>query len=108
MRAWPQLGHELGARCPGTGQIASLEGRGRGLYDGGGSQAATSHGDAMTSSANNSNDPAAASGRRSPRMADDDRKRKSEQGPGTAVITKTKPQTKKPSMYRVLILNDDY
>ncbi len=29
-------------------------------------------------------------------------------GPGTAVITKTKPQTKKPSMYRVLILNDDY
>jgi ATP-dependent Clp protease adaptor protein ClpS len=73
-----------------------------------GSQAATSHGNAMTSSANNNNDPAAASGGRSPRMADDDRKRKSEQGPGTAVITKTKPQTKKPSMYRVLILNDDY
>ena len=44
------------------------------------------------------------------RMADDDRKRKGggEGGPGTAVITKTKPQTKKPSMYRVLILNDDY
>ena len=42
-------------------------------------------------------------------MADDDRKRKGgEGGPGTAVITKTKPQTKKPSMYRVLILNDDY
>jgi ATP-dependent Clp protease adaptor protein ClpS len=45
-----------------------------------------------------------------PRMADDDRKRKSGEpgGPGTAVITKTKPQTKKPNFYRVLILNDDY
>ena len=27
---------------------------------------------------------------------------------GTAVITRTKPKTKKPSLYRVLILNDDY
>jgi ATP-dependent Clp protease adaptor protein ClpS len=44
-----------------------------------------------------------------PRMGDDDRKRKGEPGgPGTAVITKTKPQTKRPNMYRVLILNDDY
>jgi ATP-dependent Clp protease adaptor protein ClpS len=44
-----------------------------------------------------------------PRMADDDRKRKGEPGgPGTAVITKTKTQTKRPNMYRVLILNDDY
>ena len=43
-----------------------------------------------------------------PRMADDDRKRRNEGGPGTAVITKTKPQTKRPNMYRVLILNDDY
>jgi len=46
------------------------------------------------------------------RMADDDRKRKGDTGtpggPGTAVITKTKPQTKRPNMYRVLILNDDY
>ncbi len=42
-------------------------------------------------------------------MADDDRKRRNEPGgPGTAVITKTKPQTKRPSLYRVLILNDDY
>ena len=31
-----------------------------------------------------------------------------DQGAGTAVITRTKPQTKKPSMYRVLLLNDDY
>jgi ATP-dependent Clp protease adaptor protein ClpS len=44
-----------------------------------------------------------------PRMADDDRKRKQDtSGPGTAVITKTKPQTKRPNMYRVLLLNDDY
>jgi ATP-dependent Clp protease adaptor protein ClpS len=27
---------------------------------------------------------------------------------GTAVISKTKPKTKRPSMYRVLLLNDDY
>ena len=41
--------------------------------------------------------------------ANDDRKRKGEPGgPGTAVITKTKPQTKRPSLYRVLLLNDDY
>jgi ATP-dependent Clp protease adaptor protein ClpS len=49
------------------------------------------------------------------RMADDDRKRKGGEpggrdpgGPGTAVITKTKTQVKKPNFYRVLILNDDY
>lgn len=30
------------------------------------------------------------------------------QGTGTAVITRTKPQTQRPSMYRVLLLNDDY
>lgn len=29
-------------------------------------------------------------------------------GRGTAVIAKTKPKTKRPSMYRVLLLNDDY
>ena len=47
---------------------------------------------------------------RRPRLADDDKKRResSPPGPGTAVITKTKPQTKRPSLYRVLILNDDY
>lgn len=42
-------------------------------------------------------------------MADDgDKKRSGDTGPGTAVIARTKPQTKRPSMYRVLILNDDY
>ncbi len=29
-------------------------------------------------------------------------------GRGTAVITRTRPKTKKPNLYRVLILNDDY
>jgi ATP-dependent Clp protease adaptor protein ClpS len=42
-------------------------------------------------------------------MADDDRRRRADPGsPGTSVISKTKPQTKRPSLYRVLILNDDY
>ena len=72
---------------------------------------------AMTSNSNNNNSPAERAAMHpavlAPRMADDDRKRKSGNlgepgGPSTAVITKTKPQTKRPSMYRVLILNDDY
>jgi ATP-dependent Clp protease adaptor protein ClpS len=42
------------------------------------------------------------------RLAGDDRKRGEPGGPGTAVITRTKPQTKRPNLYRVLILNDDY
>jgi ATP-dependent Clp protease adaptor protein ClpS len=49
--------------------------------------------------------------RLAPYAADDDRKRnnsKEPTGPGTAVITKTKTQTKKPNLYRVLLLNDDY
>ena len=29
-------------------------------------------------------------------------------GPASSVITKVKPRTKKPNLYRVLILNDDY
>jgi ATP-dependent Clp protease adaptor protein ClpS len=44
----------------------------------------------------------------SPRLADDDRKRKGDGAPGTTVITKTTPQTKRPNLYRVLLLNDDY
>jgi ATP-dependent Clp protease adaptor protein ClpS len=45
-----------------------------------------------------------------PRAADDDRTKRGGDpgGPGTNVITKTKPQVKKPSFYRVLLLNDDY
>src|SRR5271169_4319375 len=30
------------------------------------------------------------------------------QGPGIGVVTKTRPKTKKPSLYKVLLLNDDY
>jgi len=36
------------------------------------------------------------------------RKRPDDEGIGTAVITRTKPQTKRPNLYRVLLLNDDY
>jgi len=43
------------------------------------------------------------------RLAEDDRKGGGgERGPGTGVITKTRTQTKRPSLYRVLLLNDDY
>lgn len=41
-----------------------------------------------------------------PRLADDSRKRKGDGAPGTAVITRTTPQT--PNLYRVMLLNDDY
>ena len=37
-----------------------------------------------------------------------DNGRRGEEGPGTGVIVKAKPKTKKPSMYKVLMLNDDY
>ena len=42
------------------------------------------------------------------RLADDDRKGTGDSAPGAAVITKTNPQTKRPNLYRVLLLNDDY
>jgi len=31
-----------------------------------------------------------------------------DRGVGTGIVTKTRPKTKKPSLYKVLILNDDY
>jgi ATP-dependent Clp protease adaptor protein ClpS len=43
-----------------------------------------------------------------PRLADEDNNKRRPGAPGTAVITKTRPQTKRPSLYRVLLLNDDY
>jgi ATP-dependent Clp protease adaptor protein ClpS len=43
-----------------------------------------------------------------PRLGDDDRTRRGDGTPSNAVITRTKTQTKKPSLYRVLLLNDDY
>lgn len=44
----------------------------------------------------------------SPIAAKEPRKNGGDNGSGTAVITKTRPQTKRPNMYRVLLLNDDY
>ena len=42
-----------------------------------------------------------------PRLGDEDNSKRREPGvPGT--VTKTKPQTKRPNLYRVLLLNDDY
>lgn len=44
-----------------------------------------------------------------PRMSKDDNDSSGRGGgPGTSVITKVKPKTKRPNLYRVLILNDDY
>ncbi|MBB3148032.1 ATP-dependent Clp protease adaptor protein ClpS [Phyllobacterium sp. 1468] len=41
-------------------------------------------------------------------MQDEDKGSGNGPGRGTAVITRTKPKLKKPSLYRVLLLNDDY
>jgi ATP-dependent Clp protease adaptor protein ClpS len=43
-----------------------------------------------------------------PRLGAGDNKQKGQGVPGTAVITKTQPKTKRPNLYRVLLLNDDY
>lgn len=43
-----------------------------------------------------------------PRAVREPRKSGDDPGAGTALITRTKPQTRKPNMYRVLLLNDDY
>ena len=37
-----------------------------------------------------------------------DNGKRGEEGLGTGVVVKAKPKTKKPSMYKVLMLNDDY
>ena len=49
--------------------------------------------------------PVAAS---APRMGDDENRSGGAGGPATSVIAKVKPKTKRPNLYRVLILNDDY
>lgn len=42
-------------------------------------------------------------------MSDDDDDRKTGNGkPTTGVVVKARPKTKKPAMYKVLMLNDDY
>ena len=43
-----------------------------------------------------------------PRMGNDENRPGTPSGPTTSVITKVKPKTKRPNLYRVLILNDDY
>jgi ATP-dependent Clp protease adaptor protein ClpS len=42
------------------------------------------------------------------RMGNDENRSGGLGGPSTSVITKVKPKTKRPNLYRVLILNDDY
>jgi ATP-dependent Clp protease adaptor protein ClpS len=42
------------------------------------------------------------------RMSNDDNRTGGTGGPTTSVITKVKPKAKRPNLYRVLILNDDY
>jgi ATP-dependent Clp protease adaptor protein ClpS len=51
--------------------------------------------------------PAAAAAS-APRMGNDENRGGSSGGPATSVIAKVKPKTKRPNLYRVLILNDDY
>ncbi len=41
-------------------------------------------------------------------MSNNENKNGGTGGPATSVITKVKPKTKRPNLYRVLILNDDY
>src|SRR5436190_7951540 len=43
-----------------------------------------------------------------PRMGNDENRPAGASGPATSVITKVKPKAKRPNLYRVLILNDDY
>ena len=60
----------------------------------------------LTSIPNGAAPPVAVS---APRMANNDENRSGGSGgPATSVIAKVKPKTKRPNLYRVLILNDDY
>jgi ATP-dependent Clp protease adaptor protein ClpS len=42
------------------------------------------------------------------RKGDDDTTRKGGETPNTGVVVKARPKTRKPAMYKVLMLNDDY
>jgi ATP-dependent Clp protease adaptor protein ClpS len=42
------------------------------------------------------------------RGSGDDDSRKSGENPNTGVVVKARPKTRKPAMYKVLMLNDDY
>jgi len=41
-------------------------------------------------------------------MSDKGKDRTSEGNPATGVVVRSKPKTRKPSMYKVIMLNDDY
>lgn len=41
-------------------------------------------------------------------MGKDDRREGGDEGTGIGVVTQAKPKTKKPDLYRVLLLNDDF
>ncbi len=42
------------------------------------------------------------------RRKDDGRNDSGGEGPNTGVVVRTRPRTRKPAMYKVLMLNDDY
>ncbi|MGF1658109.1 MAG: ATP-dependent Clp protease adapter ClpS [Rubrimonas sp.] len=46
--------------------------------------------------------------RTAPRAGEDDRDDDGARGPGGLVATRTRAKTQRPSMYKVLLLNDDY
>jgi len=60
----------------------------------------------LTSSLDSSGPSALAAS--APRMGNDESRTGGSGGPATSVIAKVKPKTKRPNLYRVLILNDDY
>ena len=41
-------------------------------------------------------------------MSDKDNDQNSDDGTATGVVVRSKPKTRKPSMYKVIMLNDDY
>src|ERR1700761_2892433 len=41
-------------------------------------------------------------------MSDHDKRGGTTEGPNTGVVVKARPKTRKPAMYKVLMLNDDY
>ena len=41
-------------------------------------------------------------------MSDNENQKSGEDNPQTGVVIKTRPKTKRPSLYKVLMLNDDY